>query len=334
MTTSERLFDFTLAFENPATAWMCAAVVFSLATASVLVRLLYRTGQIGEPQFGELLARTRSWYILVVVMLGPILLGAAWTMAFFALLALLCFGEFARAVGLARHRAVSAAVIAGIIVVFFAAADHWYGLFVAAWPLAVALIAVVTLLADEPQGYIQRVGLAIFAFSLFGMSVGHLAYMANDVLFRPMLIWLLLSVELNDVFAYICGKLFGRRRLAPKTSPNKTIGGAVGAVVATTLVAAIVGHFVFHGTEIDRPVHLVALGVLISLLGQCGDLVLSSIKRDLGIKDMAATIPGHGGLLDRFDSLLLVAPGVFHYVGYVKSNGLGLDQPTRIMTGA
>jgi phosphatidate cytidylyltransferase len=224
-------------------------------------------------------------------------------------------------------------VVAGIVVVFFAAADHWYGLFVAAWPLAIALIAVVALLADEPRGYIQRVALAIFSFSLFGMSLGHLAYMANDVLFRPMLMWLLLCVELNDVFAYICGKLFGRRKLAPNTSPNKTIGGAVGALALTTLLAASLGHFVFRDTEVDHPMHLVALGVLISVLGQCGDLVLSSVKRDLGIKDMAATIPGHGGLLDRFDSLLLVAPAVFHYVGYFKTNGIGLDQLARIITG-
>jgi phosphatidate cytidylyltransferase len=78
-------------------------------------------------------------------------------------------------------------------------------------------------------------------------------------------------------------------------------------------------------------VHLLALGVLISVGGQLGDLVLSAIKRDLGIKDFAATIPGHGGLLDRFDSLLLVAPAVFHYVGHLQ--GIGLSDQTHIFTG-
>jgi phosphatidate cytidylyltransferase len=71
--------------------------------------------------------------------------------------------------------------------------------------------------------------------------------------------------------------------------------------------------------------------LIVSVAGQFGDLMVSSIKRDLGIKDMAATIPGHGGFLDRFDSLILVAPAVFHYVGYFR--GFGLDQPTRIITG-
>ena len=79
--------------------------------------------------------------------------------------------------------------------------------------------------------------------------------------------------------------------------------------------------------------HLVMLGALLSVLGQCGDLVVSSIKRDLGIKDMSSVIPGHGGLLDRFDSLLLVAPVIFHYINYFKTDGIGGDQAVRILSG-
>ncbi|MEM6473778.1 MAG: phosphatidate cytidylyltransferase [Planctomycetota bacterium] len=75
------------------------------------------------------------------------------------------------------------------------------------------------------------------------------------------------------------------------------------------------------------------MGLLISVFGQCGDLVISSIKRDLGVKDMAEVIPGHGGLLDRFDSLLLVAPVLFHYINYFKADGIGGGTPVRIFTG-
>jgi len=81
---------------------------------------------------------------------------------------------------------------------------------------------------------------------------------------------------------------------------------------------------------VDTPVRLILLGLILSVSGQLGDLTLSSIKRDLGIKDWAATFPGHGGLLDRFNSLIFASPAVFHLVGYFQ--GIGLDQTPRIIT--
>ena len=98
----------------------------------------------------------------------------------------------------------------------------------------------------------------------------------------------------------------------------------------TTALAAGLGAIVFAGTAINTPVKLITLGLILSAAGQLGDLTLSSIKRDLGIKDWAATFPGHGGLLDRFNSLLFAAPAVFHYVGYLQ--GVGLNQVPRILT--
>jgi phosphatidate cytidylyltransferase len=179
----------------------------------------------------------------------------------------------------------------------------------------------VAILPDQPRGYIQRVALGVLGFVLFGSCLGHLGYFANDANYRPILLMILLTVELNDVFAYIAGKTFGRRKLAPNTSPNKTVGGALGALVLTTLVVAVLARFVFEGTVLARPIHLVTLGVLISVMGQFGDLMLSSIKRDLDLKDMGVLLPGHGGLLDRFDSLILVGPAVFHYVNYFVGVG-------------
>ncbi len=79
---------------------------------------------------------------------------------------------------------------------------------------------------------------------------------------------------------------------------------------------AVIAHFIWTDTALDNPICLIGLGIIVSVVGQFGDLMLSSIKRDLGIKDTAKLIPGHGGLLDRFDSLILVAPAVFHYVNY------------------
>lgn len=333
MTTRERLIDASAAFDHPVTIGVTAAILLGLLAATVAIGYLNRKGKLSEATYRELRARTRSWYVLAAVMIVPVLLGALWVWAFFLLLSLFCYREYARATNLAAARSATIPVVAAILLAYFAVVDHWMGLFTTAWPLGVCLIAVAGLLPDQPQGYIRRLALAIVGFALVGMSLGHLAYMSNDELFRPMLVWILLCVELNDVFAYLAGKTLGRNKLIPNTSPNKTREGALGAIVMTTTLSAVVGHYVFRGTSLDHVGHLIAMGLIISVLGQCGDLVISSIKRDLNIKDMAATIPGHGGLLDRFDSLLLVAPALFHYINYCKIGGIGSDQSVRILTG-
>jgi phosphatidate cytidylyltransferase len=326
----ERLFGYDQVFAHPVTVAVTLALAGVLLLVPLLIALLSWRGRISAGHRRELLLRYYSWLVIVPLLLGPILLGAAWTILGVGVLSLLCYREYARATGLFRERTISVMVVLGILAITFAVFDNWYRLFVALTPLTIAAIAAAAILADRPKGYVQRVALGIFGFALFGTCLGHLGYLANDANYRPMVLLILLAVEMNDVFAYVTGKTLGRRKLAVNTSPNKTIGGALGALVLTTLLVAGVGRFVFRGTVLASPVHLVILGVLISVVGQLGDLMLSSIKRDLGVKDMAATIPGHGGLLDRFDSLLLVAPAVFHYVNYFV--GVGVDQPIHVLT--
>ena len=308
-----------------------ALIVVVLIGAPLAIFLLVKAGKIPKEQRAELLKRYLSWLVIVPLMLGPILLGTFWTIAAVVVLGLLCHQEFARATGLFRERIMSLMVVLGILAVGFASVDNWYYLFVALTPLTIAVIAGVAVFADQPKGYIQRVALAVLSFLLFGTCIGHLGYIANDADYRPILILVLMAVELNDVFGYVVGKSFGKGKLAPNTSPNKTVAGALGALILTTAFVAVVGYFVFAETALENPIHLVALGLLISAGGQLGDLVLSSIKRDLGIKDMSAAIPGHGGLLDRFDSVILVAPAVFHYVNYFR--GVGVGEPVRLFTG-
>lgn len=330
--TRERLFGWRHAFDHPATVWLVGAVLAVLLLSVVLVFVLDRCGKLTPTLRRELWLRLLSWGVLLPALVLPILLGAFWAMLGTTVLGLLCFREFARATGLFRERFVSVLVVIGMLALGFATVDHWYDFFMALVPLGVVLIAGFAVVTDQPQGYIQRAALGVFAFLLFGVCLGHFGYMANDVDYRPVMLFVLTAVELNDVFAYCSGRLFGRRRLAPHTSPNKTWGGAIGAVVLNCTLVLLLGKLVFDGRTMAGTGHLLGLGVLISVGGQLGDLMLSAIKRDLGIKDFANTLPGHGGLLDRFDSLLFVAPAVFHYVGYLQ--GFGLDGARRVLTGS
>jgi len=325
------LRNLTNAFDHPVTIGIVIAIATGLVVASILVRVLKSQDKISADTFAELLSRTRSWYVLAAAMVVPILLGPFWVWLFFLLLSLFCYWEFSKATKLIESKPTMLAGVLAIGITYFAVLDHWRDFFTASWAFGICFIFVIALISDQPKGYIRRVSLSIIGFAFAAISLGHLGFIANDVLFRPILLWILFCTELNDVFAYISGKTFGRRKLLPNTSPNKTWGGAIGAVVLTTTLVAVPGHFVFRGTPLDAIHHLVIMGLIISVLGQCGDLVISSIKRDLEIKDMGNVIPGHGGLLDRFDSLLLVAPSLFHYINYFY--GIGGDQPLRILTG-
>jgi phosphatidate cytidylyltransferase len=195
----------------------------------------------------------------------------------------------------------------------------------------VGVIVVGTIPRDRPAGYVQRVALGVFAYMLFGAGLAHLSFMANEPGYRPILLMLLATVALSDVAAFTFGKLIGGPKLLPATSPNKSVSGALGALGVTTLVVATLAFFIFRGTPIAQPHWLLLFGVLVGFGAQAGDLMLSSIKRDIGIKDMGTILPGHGGVLDRFNSLLLVAPAAFHFIGYFV--GFGLGQSTRLITG-
>ena len=317
-----------VAFAHPLTGWIAALVVSILVVGALVIGMLQLAGRLSPEMRRELWLRLGSWSLLAPAMGLPILIGRLWVIGAVTLLGLACFREYGRATGLFRERSVSLFVVLGIFAVNLAAADHWYAFFMALIPLSCGFIAVASIPFDHPQGYVQRVALGVFAFFLFGTALAHLGYMANDASYRPLLLMLLLAVGLNDVFAYVVGKSLGGPKLLAHTSPNKTISGAVGALVLTTVLVALLARPIFVGTAMDDALKLIGLGAIVSIAGQLGDLMLSSIKRDIGIKDMGVAIPGHGGVLDRFNSLLLVAPSVFHYVGYFV--GFGLDQPARV----
>ncbi|HKM62944.1 MAG TPA: phosphatidate cytidylyltransferase [Acidisphaera sp.] len=319
------------ALANPVTVRLLVAALGAVTVAAVVTGGMSVAG-VGTPALRrELWLRLGSWVVLLPAMILPVLAGKTWLIAEVTLLGLLCLREYNRATGLFREPLIEFVIVLGVLAVNFAALDHWYGFFVALISITVGLLAVASLPLDRPAGYIQRTALGIVGFMLFGSGLAHLGYMGNDLNYRPLVLLVMLSVALNDVMAFTAGKLIGGPKLLPATSPGKTVSGALGALVVTTAFFAGVSHLIFRGSPIDGPLWLLLLGVLVSVAAQAGDLMLSSIKRDIGIKDMGAVLPGHGGVLDRFNSLLLTSPAVFHFVNYFV--GFGREQPVRIITG-
>jgi phosphatidate cytidylyltransferase len=261
-----------------------------------------------------------SWLFMVPLLLLVFFLGREAAIIFLTLVAVLGFKEFARATGLNDDWIITGAVYLGIgatgvVSLMMDPTDGkpgWYGLFMALPVFVIAAILVIPVVRNRAQGQLQLLALAIVGFVYFGWMFGHLAFLANSAHAYSYLGYVVLAVELNDVAAYTCGKLFGRRLLRSNISPKKTWGGAVGALAVSLLLPWAV-RFTFPYFE---PRDCVVAGLIVGVGGQLGDLVVSVIKRDLGIKDMGATIPGHGGILDRIDSLIYVAPLFFHYVRY------------------
>jgi phosphatidate cytidylyltransferase len=312
----DRWFGFRRAFDDRFVIVVVCILGIALALTPLFIVVLDRAGRLDKNLKDDLWKRYISWLVMVPVIVVPVLLGPACTIVALTVLSLLCFREFAGATGLFREKLMSLVVVLGILALAFAVAEGWYALFVALTPVSIVVITAVATSLDRPKGYIQRVALAIFGFILFGTCLGHLSYMTNTAHFRSLILLLVLCVQLNDIFAYIAGKSLGGPKLVPQTSPNKTASGAMGAVLLTTLVVYALSGLVFTNGPLAEPLRRVVLGLLISIGGQLGDLTVSAIKRDVGIKDTGVLIPGHGGVLDRANSLLLSAPAMFHVVNH------------------
>lgn len=154
-----------------------------------------------------------------------------------------------------------------------------------------------------------------FSITFIGMFyipifLDHIVLTINDFKLGGIYVWLIFIISfMTDTFAYFSGYLFGKHKLIPSISPKKTIEGSIGGVLGSTICCVIFG-YVFN-LEIA---HMVLVGSLGSVVAQFGDLFASAIKRYVGIKDYGKLIPGHGGILDRFDSVILVAPFVYYAI--------------------
>jgi len=263
----------------------------------------------------------RGWLVMIPVVVGTLLLGRTATIVGVALLAMFGFKEFARATGLYDDWGMTGIVYLGIILLGGATyitdprldIPGWYGLFMSLPAYVVGAILLVPILRNRAKGQLQQVALAIVGFIYFGWMFSHLGFLANSKYAYGYLLYLIFAVEVNDIAAFTCGKLFGKHKLRENISPNKTIEGSIGAICISLLVPWLLW-FSFPHFE---PWHLVLTGLVVGVGGQLGDLVISYIKRDLGIKDMGVVIKGHGGILDRVDSMIFVAPIFFHVIRWI-----------------
>ena len=263
-----------------------------------------------------------SWILLAGIGLIVVFLGRIPTIVGVTLLAVFAFKEFARASGLYRDWWMTGAVYAGIVTVGVASlishprgeepGPGWYGFFVAVPVFAIALILIIPILQNRARGELQRMSLAIVGFIYMGWMFGHLGFLANARNAYGFVCFIIFATALCDVAAFTFGKIFGRHPLRSEISPNKTWEGALGAfAVAMVLPWLLRFSFPFFGTR-----ELILTGLIVGIGGQLGDLSISVIKRDIGTKDMATTIPGHGGILDRIDSLIYAAPLFMHMAAY------------------
>jgi phosphatidate cytidylyltransferase len=307
----------TLALHSPVFLFYLALAAGLLVVAGVVLAVLTWGWR---KDVGHAWAAYRGWLVLVPLLLLVYFLGREVSIVFLTVVAAVGFLEFARAAGLDRDRVITATVGLGIVATGVASLmtdptngkPGWYDLFMDLPVVVVAVILAVPVVRDRAEGQLRVVALAVLGFVYFGWLFGHLAFLANATHAYSYLGYLVLAVELNDVAAYTCGKAFGRHPLRGHISPKKTWEGAIWAVAVSLLLPWAVHFTVPHFAARD----CLVVGLIVGVGGQVGDLVVSVFKRDLGVKDLGSVIPGHGGILDRIDSLIYVAPLFFHYVRY------------------
>lgn len=296
--------------------WIVLGVLVAGGVVLALIQLLARK------EISAIWQTYRAWLIMAPVALAAVFAGRVPFIVGVTLLAIFGFKEFARASGLYRDWGMTGAVYAGIVTVGaasimphprgFEPGPGWYGFFVAVPVFVIALILIIPILRNRYRGELQRMSLGIVAFIYVGWMFGHLGFLANSLNAYGYLCFVIFATEVNDVAAFSFGRLFGRHLLRPEISPKKTWEGALGALAVSMVLPWLLRFSLpeFGATQ------LILAGLIVGLGGQLGDLSISVIKRDIGTKDMGASIPGHGGILDRIDSLIYVAPLFMHMAGY------------------
>ena len=295
-------------------------IIGLLVTASLILFLVKKISP--KTNISELVARTRSWWIMAGMFIGAVFISYNISYFFLAFLSFIAFRELYSVLGF--READRGALFWGILAIpiqYYLAYLAWYGAFIIFIPVVMFLVLPLRLvLKGDTHGITKSMALLqwILMLSVFGIS--HLAYLLSLPELpgfssggRGLLLFLVFLTEINDIMQFIWGKLLGRHKILPKVSPNKTWEGFLGGVISTTAI----GYFLGFLTPLSAP-NVILVSALLAIAGFSGDVVISAIKRDKGIKDMGNSIPGHGGVFARIDSLSYTAPVFFHLVYYIS----------------
>ena len=254
----------------------------------------------------------RTWLVMLPVVLGALWLGTGGWALLITMLSIYGFKEFARATGLYRERLFVLTVYLAMIAANASAYFGRFGLFMVAPMWGVALLTLVPILRNRTEGMLQGFALSVVGIVYFGWFLAHLTYLATWDGGLGLVLYVVLATQLNDVIAFLTGKLFGRRHWTV-LSPNKTVEGSLGALVFAIAFAFVNWPLAFPQLPWWG---VLGLGVIVGAGGQIGDLTLANFKRNVGVKDFGDLLPGHGGILDRLNSLTLVAPVALHFVRF------------------
>lgn len=301
-----------------------------LVASAISLWLVY---QKRDRDWRELRARIRTWWVIAGLVAGSLLLSPTSAIWFFAFVSFLSLKEFFSLIPSRRaDRRVMFWAYLSIPIQYAWIAMDWYGMFIIFIPVYLFLFLPARLiLIGETKGFLHSI--ATVQWGLMGtvFFLSHAAYLltlhvAHNPRVAPvwrhehasmypepgLLLLLLMLTQCNDIAQFLWGKSFGNRKIAPRVSPGKTWAGFLGGLGTTIVLGMLLGPAL---TMLDTLRSTIAATV-IAITGLLGDLNISALKRDLGIKDAGAMLPGHGGVLDRVDSLIFTAPVFFHFVWY------------------
>lgn len=305
-------------FDDRELLWLLAGLAVLLLTATAVGQVLRRVVESpsGRETVANVNARVRAWWVMSIAFSIAVASGGVGSVVLFALISLLALREFVTlsATGRVDHAALVWSFFLVTPIQYVLVGIEWYGLFSIMIPVYAFLFVTARLvLAGETDRFLERAatiqwGLMACVYCIsYAPALLLLDIEGYEGENAKLLFFLVVVVQLSDVFQYIWGKLLGKRPIAPAISPNKTWEGFLGGIAC----AVALGTALWWITPFN-PWQAALMALAIALIGFVGGLVMSAIKRDRGVKDYGSLIEGHGGVLDRVDSLLFAAPLFFH----------------------